>query len=193
MYMQKINLEALYAEHASEMQRISYYLTGDDDLAKECVQDTFIQLWRDQKSLANHPDLTGWLFRTLINRSKSKRRKHANLYKRLVQLNEAALNLMAEDVIDLLECQLDDRADIKAIYEQMGERDKPLFWHYFLSERSVKEAAHLQNRSFAATKSALQRIRNNARKKYGNKISVFAILLVCLVHWYSEGGTPWPK
>ncbi len=67
--------EALVHAHSSELYRYAYWLCGQDALAQDLVQETFLRAWRSLDSLREDVAAKAWL-NTIL------RREHARLYER---------------------------------------------------------------------------------------------------------------
>jgi RNA polymerase sigma-70 factor (ECF subfamily) len=59
--------DSLYKKNALDMVRFAARLLGDEDLAKELVQEAFLVLLYKKDGLRLHPNLDGWLYITLKN------------------------------------------------------------------------------------------------------------------------------
>ncbi|HEY6942852.1 sigma-70 family RNA polymerase sigma factor [Dokdonella sp.] len=67
--------EALVRAHSSELYRYAYWLCGQDALAQDLVQETFLRAWRSLDALREDIAAKAWLATIL-------RREHARLYER---------------------------------------------------------------------------------------------------------------
>src|ERR1700712_3027515 len=67
--------EALVRSHSSELYRYAYWLCGQDALAQDLVQETFLRAWRSLDALRENVAAKAWLTTIL-------RREHARLYER---------------------------------------------------------------------------------------------------------------
>ncbi|MEO7064271.1 MAG: sigma-70 family RNA polymerase sigma factor [Dokdonella sp.] len=67
--------EALVRAHSSELYRYAYWLCGQDALAQDLVQETFLRAWRSLDALRENIAAKAWLTTIL-------RREHARLYER---------------------------------------------------------------------------------------------------------------
>ena len=56
---------ALYQENAGKMLRYASAQLRDPSLAEELVEEAFVRFLQRQESLADHPNLNGWLWKTL--------------------------------------------------------------------------------------------------------------------------------
>ena len=70
---------ALYQENVPRMLRYAAYQLRDKDRAEELVEDAFVLLLRRREELEGHPNLPGWLWKTLqhliLTEVKSARRR----------------------------------------------------------------------------------------------------------------------
>lgn len=53
--------------HAQGVQRVVYRMCGDQDLAEDAAQDTFIQAWLKLSSYKPDSSLRNWLYRIAVN------------------------------------------------------------------------------------------------------------------------------
>ncbi|MFC4819070.1 sigma-70 family RNA polymerase sigma factor [Dokdonella ginsengisoli] len=67
--------EALVRAHSGELYRYAYWLCGQEALAQDLVQETFLRAWRSLDSLREDVAAKAWLTTIL-------RREHARLYER---------------------------------------------------------------------------------------------------------------
>jgi RNA polymerase sigma-70 factor (ECF subfamily) len=67
--------EALVRAHSSELYRYAFWLCGQDALAQDLVQETFLRAWRSLDALRDGVAAKAWLATIL-------RREHARLYER---------------------------------------------------------------------------------------------------------------
>jgi RNA polymerase sigma-70 factor (ECF subfamily) len=68
----------LYNAHASELVGYLWKLTGDQEVATDLMQDTFIAGMRDERSLREPAKVRAWLYR-IATRLASKRRRRERL------------------------------------------------------------------------------------------------------------------
>ncbi len=67
--------EALVRGHSTDLYRYAYWLCGQDALAQDLVQDTFLRAWRALDTLREVGAVKAWLITIL-------RREHARLFER---------------------------------------------------------------------------------------------------------------
>lgn len=67
--------EALVRGHSTDLYRYAYWLCGQDALAQDLVQDTFLRAWRALDKLREVAAVKAWLITIL-------RREHARLFER---------------------------------------------------------------------------------------------------------------
>ena len=67
--------EALVRAHSGELYRYAYWLCGQDALAQDLVQETFLRAWRSLDALRENVAAKAWLTTIL-------RRENARLYER---------------------------------------------------------------------------------------------------------------
>lgn len=93
--------DALVRAHTGDLFRYAYWLCGDEALAQDLAQETFLRAWRSLDALRETAAAKAWLITIL-------RREHARLYER-----------KQFDTTDISELELDDREALTP--EQIGE------------------------------------------------------------------------
>lgn len=95
--------DALVRGHSTDLYRYAYWLCGQDALAQDLVQDTFLRAWRALDRLREVSAVKAWLITIL-------RREHARLFER---------KSMASDDIDDI-----DLPDTQATPERCTEESR---------------------------------------------------------------------
>lgn len=67
-------IEQLHHQHFNRLIRLAYRQTGDIEIAKELVQDVFVQALLDYEILVSHENPGAWLSLVLSNRALNYRR-----------------------------------------------------------------------------------------------------------------------
>jgi RNA polymerase sigma-70 factor, ECF subfamily len=79
----------LYDAHAPKVFRLAYRMTCDEDMARECTQDTFVRAFAKLGDFRQQAALATWIHRiavsTVLEAMRSKRRRSA----RFVDIDEA--------------------------------------------------------------------------------------------------------
>lgn len=71
--------EHLFRTHFGELCRIAMPLVKDEDVARDVVQEVFVELWGKRKKIQIHSTVKGYLYRAVINRSLDQVRRGARL------------------------------------------------------------------------------------------------------------------
>lgn len=65
--------DPIYEANYSRLMRVAYYILWDDDLAEDIVQNAFSALLIKREDLRNHPNIPGWLVKTVRNMADNER------------------------------------------------------------------------------------------------------------------------
>ena len=71
----KSAFDTLVVKYQDRVFNVVYRLTGDENLACDLVQDTFINAYRGLKNFKGHSTFFTWLFRIAVNTANNSRRK----------------------------------------------------------------------------------------------------------------------
>ncbi|MGI9077270.1 MAG: RNA polymerase sigma factor [Gemmatimonadaceae bacterium] len=80
---------ALYEAHVDRIYRLTYRLAGDDDLAREFTQDTFIRAFQRLGDFRGQSAFSTWLHSIAVSVSLNGLRKSKRIRLREVELEEA--------------------------------------------------------------------------------------------------------
>ena len=80
----------LYDAQVDRVYRLAYRMTGDDDLAQECTQETFIRAFDRLKQFRGDAALSTWLHSIAVSVVYNVMRKVTRLNKRHTELSETA-------------------------------------------------------------------------------------------------------
>lgn len=91
-------LADLYAAHGTAILRYLRTLAGDDQLAEEVLQDTFLAIWRGASRFQGRASARTWCFGIARRRLRDSLRSRGHLVERLEEpLSEASLNAAAAE------------------------------------------------------------------------------------------------
>ncbi len=142
----------IYHTHAPKIFRLCLgYASGDEDLAKEWVQRTFIKVWNHRRSFKGESAVGTWIYRIAINVCLSdlrKKRKHK-------PIDERAMLASTE------EHEKDDKDQIAKMYrciDQLTEQNRILILMELenIPQQSIAETVGLAHGS---VRTRLSRIR----------------------------------
>ncbi|BAO76361.1 RNA polymerase sigma factor [Winogradskyella sp. PG-2] len=111
----------IYNLHASKIQRLCLgYASGNNELAKEWLQETFIKVWKHRNSFKGKSSIDTWIYRIAVNVCLGDLRKQ----RKNITINEDSLsNSRYDDSID------NNEGNIKKMYhciDQLNEQNKAL-------------------------------------------------------------------
>ncbi len=114
----------IYNTHAAKVHRLCLgYASGDNDLAKEWLQETFLKVWKQRKSFKGRSSVGTWIYRIAMNVCLSDLRQ-----KRIHKpINESVLSIQTDVVDENPAKENDDK--IEKMYNcisQLGEQNKVL-------------------------------------------------------------------
>lgn len=161
--------ERLVHEHAEELFRIAFRLTGQRETAEDLVQETFTEAWRSLPDLREPASARAWLFRIL-------RFRHTHLLRdsgRLPQVDDSVefvrdVDLPSDDVPiggDTLSESLQGALDA------MDERFKVPFLMVLLLGVSCREVAQELDLPLGTVLSRLHRARQFLRQRLSDKLA----------------------
>lgn len=81
--------EALFATDYARLVRSLGVAIGDQEEARDAVQEAFIQIWQDWERIGRYDDPAGWVRRVAINRLLNRRRSLRRRAQAMLRLGQA--------------------------------------------------------------------------------------------------------
>jgi RNA polymerase sigma factor (sigma-70 family) len=110
----------IYNLHASKVHRLCLgYASGDNELAKEWLQETFIKVWKHRNAFKGASSIDTWIYRISVNVCLGDLRQS----KKFIQINES---LLSDDYDDNTN---NDENKIQKMYhciDQLNEQNRAL-------------------------------------------------------------------
>lgn len=145
-----------------KLYRLVYLWIKDPYLAEDVLQNVFEKTVERQKELQSHPNLAGWMVKSLKNEVLMHHRKNS----RLTGLDEVQEPSCAESgEIESIESQ----RLILALVDQLPEKQREVFHLREVEEMSYEEIACHLNISLDQVKVNLHRARKSLRGKLINQ------------------------
>ena len=159
-------LEGMFARCEGELLGTLYYLLGNWDDARECLQETFLKCWRSQQDVGKIENLRAWIFRVAINtgrdaRSAAWRRKRQPLATEAEE--HAAHGPSAEAVA--LEGERMER--LRSAIADLREEEKEIFLLRQNGELTYEEIAELLSIPSGTVKTRMRLALERLRKVLG--------------------------
>lgn len=149
----------LYDAHVDRVYRLTYRMTGDDDLAQEFTQETFIRAFDRLKQFRGDAALSTWLHSIAVSVVYNGMRKVKRLQKRQVDLKET--RGMAVDVV---EAEPDLKERLAAAIDDLPMGYRTVFVMHDVEGYKHEEIAAALGVSSGTSKAQLSRARAKLRK-----------------------------
>lgn len=183
-------INILYQDHYRTLvracQRQLGRTPGAADLVDECVQDVFVQAYRSYDTLLEHPNIPGWLFRTLHNRVLSALRQRRRR-ERMIAMHMEEKEIDLPDQVDMLDRWMDQEDTRQALDRILGtltDKEKTIYDDYFLKDMKMRDIADKQQTTVGAVKALIFRIRSKAGRFQGFTFFVFGTYLLHVCRHY---------
>lgn len=91
----------LYDAHASRVFRLAYRMTHDEEIARECTQDTFVRAFSRLRSFRRDAALATWIHRIAISvvlQEMRSRRRHSARFVAIEEVHDVAAAEKPADV-----------------------------------------------------------------------------------------------
>lgn len=152
-------LEAMMDRHMSKIHALAFYMLGDNMLAEDVTQDSFIKLWQAApKWQEGQAKILTWLRRVTTNRCLDHLRRRAPIYTDKLPDTEDDTRRADEALIE------DDQAkSVQNAMQNLPEKQRAAIALSYYQNVSQKEGAKILNVSQKAYESLLSRARRNLK------------------------------
>lgn len=153
--------ELLYRRHAAKLYAVCLQYSGNDDEARDILQEGYIKIFENLITYKNEGSFEGWMRRIIVNTALEKYRSKHNLYRvddiDLIQEPDAAPE--TEDYAGL------EAVDLLDIIRELPPKYRMVFNLFAIEGYSHKEISQMTKISEGTSKSNLSRARIILQKK----------------------------
>ncbi len=153
--------ELLYRRHAAKLYAVCLQYSGNDDEARDILQEGYIKIFENIITYKNEGSFEGWMRRIIVNTALEKYRSKHNLYRvddiDLIQEPDAAPE--TEDYAGL------EAVDLLDIIRELPPKYRMVFNLFAIEGYSHKEISQMIKISEGTSKSNLSRARIILQKK----------------------------
>lgn len=159
---------------------------GNEEVAKELVQDTFLKLWEVKTALNDDTHLSSYLYRITRNnclnylkhlKVQEKFRNYSALKRMELELNYNALN--HDSAERLISEELEEK--INQVIDSLPPRCKQVFKLSRFQDKKYREIAHELNISIKTVENQIQKALKILRENLNGLINVIIIIFLCSI------------
>lgn len=160
----KNTFAAIYRTYFTNLCEFTYYITKDEEVAKELVQDTFLAVWDQRRTWSPYGTIRSYLYKAVKNRSLDflKHQKVVRKWEKVSQFTEAK---SAEDEDLLSQQQLANAIDNEV--ERLPQKCKMIFIMSRQQGLTYGEIAEIQQISIKTVETqigrALKKLRSSLK------------------------------
>jgi RNA polymerase sigma factor (sigma-70 family) len=156
--------ELLYRRHASKLYAVCLQYSGNDEEARDILQEGFIKIFENLHHYKYEGSFEGWMRRITVNTALERFRSRHNLYRvdDIETIQEPEADPDNQDYAGL------EAADLIEIIRELPPKYRMVFNLYAIEGYSHKEISRMMNISEGTSKSNLSRSRNILQKRVGS-------------------------
>lgn len=160
-------LEGIYRDHIKSLINYGLRITPDLNLVKDCIQDLFIELWKNRQNLADTDQPKYYLFRALRNKL-SRAVTHQSF------VSEAEMQLPSNDLLtnhielEMLarEQEIQTRKTLQQLLEKLPRRQQEVIYLRFYHNFPYEVIASTMNMNYQSVLNLVQRALKALRQAY---------------------------
>ncbi len=181
-------LAELYEKYYDSVFHVCYQQVGYQarliPLVEDCIHDAFVAALQYYEAYKDFENPMGWITISARNRVKSELRKKRFReqpvhLERLAKEQELQRNVLATDVERWLDRE-EASSNLEIILKLLTDRERMVYDACFEQNLSLKETVELTGLSANAVRSAIDRIRQRAKRFFHISIIIFSIR--CIFH-----------
>jgi RNA polymerase sigma factor (sigma-70 family) len=156
--------ELLYRRHASKLYAVCLQYSGNDEEARDILQEGFIKIFENLGYYKHEGSFEGWMRRIVVNTALEKFRSRHNLYRvdDIDQIQEIDSEPDNQDYAGL------EANDLLGIIRELPPKYRVVFNLYAIEGYSHKEISKMVNISEGTSKSNLSRARAILQRRVGS-------------------------
>ncbi len=156
--------ELLYRRHASKLYAVCLQYSGNDEEARDTLQEGFIKIFENLGHYKHEGSFDGWMRRITVNTALEKFRSRHNLYRvdDIDQIPEPDAEPDNDDYAGL------GADDLLSIIRELPPKYRMVFNLYAIEGYSHKEIGSMMNISEGTSKSNLSRARIILQRRVGS-------------------------
>lgn len=160
--------EFIYKKYARILFTYGLTLTDQQDLVKDCIQDIFVHIYENRKSLGTTNNIRRYLTSSLKNSILMAFRKQNsyNKYKNSIDEDDWADNDTVIDKIISSEEEMAQKAIVDNIWSIITARQKEIVYYRYVEGLSLTEIAELQNMDYQSVANIIHRAIKKIKKFY---------------------------
>ncbi|SET76472.1 RNA polymerase sigma-70 factor, ECF subfamily [Natronincola peptidivorans] len=144
-----------------KLLRLAFIMIGDQQIAEDIVQETFIALYKNIQSFRGESTIDTWLMRVTINKAKNilRRKKIKNIvYKEGIEIQDTAP--LPEEYLTSKEKEI----RVRNLLFSLPLKYRDVLYLYYYEERKIKEIADILDLTESGVKSRLKRGREHMKE-----------------------------
>ncbi|MCF8012657.1 MAG: sigma-70 family RNA polymerase sigma factor [Clostridiales bacterium] len=160
----------LVDKYGDRMLRAASAITGDQQIAEEVVQDTFLQVCKKIDSFNNESSLQTWIYRITINTAKNYIR--GAWFRKVSNVENDEIASFSGPHADNPEdkyIQKEEGSGVILSLKKLPRKYREVLVLYYLEELSIKEISNILKQPEGSIKSKLSRGRTMLKAEIGKK------------------------
>lgn len=160
--------ELLYRRHSSKLYAVCLQYTGNDEEARDILQEGFIKIFENLHNYKHEGSFEGWIRRIVVNTALERFRNRHNLYRvdDIDSISEPEAEPDNEDYAGL------EAYDLLFIIRELPPKYRMVFNLYALEGYSHKEIGNMLNITEGTSKSNLSRARSILQRRVGTYMGI---------------------
>ena len=156
----KDSFDLLYQDYYLVLYRTALLILGNKEDAEDVLQDTFVSIYKNAKTLSDSEKLKPWIFSILKNTSYTSYKKRKREFP-----DEFILDKTEKSPTYLVEDEIAEKSEIQDALMTLKEKEREVLVLYYYNDFSIEEIASICKTFQGTVKSRLHRARKNLKKE----------------------------
>ena len=171
----KSALERIYSTYISSLLKYGRKFSRNDQVIEDCVQDLFIELWKNRAGLGMTDSIQRYL---LVALRRKVIREMDKSKKRVSDTEPTELDFEVEIAVDqkliALELSAERAAQVKAAMENLSKRQKEVIYLKYVSGLDYEDIGEIMGLNYQSVRNLV----SNALKKLKGTLLPLALILI---------------
>ena len=161
----KSALERIYKAHVRPLLSYGYRLTKDEQLAEDCVQELFVDLWNKRENLGDNDAIRRYLFvalrRRIIRQIEQQKRRSVSDEPMEYQFQA---ELAIDEILVQAELSAEQSARLKEVLQGLSKRQQEVIYLKYYAEMDYEGISEAMEVSYQSARNLLSTALKALRK-----------------------------
>lgn len=169
-------LEAIYSGHVDLLFQYGCKFSSDESIVKDCIQDLFIELWKNHQGLSPTSSVKKYLLASIRRKIiKTINKNKRWLFSDKMEKVNFQLELAAEDKIISEETAEENKLIVQEALEGLSKRQKEVIYLKYYADLDYKEIGEIMDINYQSLRNLVARALKKMKENVGSLVVLWLL------------------